>query len=416
MPTSRSSGGATLRVGVVTETYPPEINGVAATVSRLVEGLLSRGHQVQLIRPKQGAEEVGSEGGAFSEILTRGMPILRYPELKLGLPAGRRLREEWARIRPDVVHLATPGPLAWSALRSAEQAGIPVVSEFRTNFHTYSRHYGVGCLGKVILSRLRSFHNRTMRTMVPTVRLCMELEVQGFRRVTVVARGVDAERFHPGRRCEELRRQWGAGPETLVVIGVGRLAAEKNLELLASTFERIQRVRPDSRLVLVGDGPARGRMHEWCPHAVFAGKRFGEDLAAHYASADLLTFPSLTETFGNVTIEGMASGLAVLAFDYGAAHELVRSGYSGWTVPFGDEAAFQRTATEVAADMAAMGRVRAVAREEVRQRGWEKIVEKVESLYGEALDRVPNDESPRSRDVFAGTPEEARTPAAEMGA
>jgi glycosyltransferase involved in cell wall biosynthesis len=375
-------------VAVVTETYPPEINGVAGTVARLVEGLLARGHKVHLVRPRQGAGEVGSSVGTFTESLTPGMPIPRYPELKLGFPAGRRLAMEWERARPDVVHLATPGPLAWSALRIAERARIPVVSEFRTNFHAYSRYYGIGFLRKAILAYLRSFHNRTACTMAPTPHLAWELESEGFQRVTVVARGVDANLFDPARRSDELRRQWGAGPETLVVICVGRLAMEKNLGLIAWAFERIQRARPDARLVLVGDGPARDFIQKRCPRAIFAGKRIGEDLAAHYASADLLLFPSLTETFGNVTIEGMASGLAVVAFDYGAAHELVRSGQNGWTVPFGDESAFLRTVSEVAADSTALGRARAAAREEVRQRGWDQIVRLVEGHYREALMRI----------------------------
>ncbi|MBX3746047.1 MAG: glycosyltransferase family 1 protein [Verrucomicrobiae bacterium] len=408
MPVLRSSGGDPLRVSVVTETYPPEINGVAVTVSRLIEQLLSKGHQVQLIRPRQPAREPRLQDDVFTEILTRGFPVPCYPELQLGLPAGRRLTAEWARVRPDVVHLATPGPLAWSALRTARRAAIPVVSEFRTNFHTYSRHYGVGWLGKAILAGLRSFHNQTLGTMVPTHALRLQLEAAGFRSLTVVARGVDAGRFHPRHRSNELRRQWGAGPETLVVIGVGRLALEKNLGLLASTFKSIRNVRPDSRLVLVGDGPARGRMVQWCPEAVFAGKRSGHDLSAHYASADLLLFPSLTETFGNVTLEGMASGLGVVAFDYGAAHEFLQSGQSGWTVPYGDETAFLRIATTVAAESGVLNRIRVQARREISHRGWDAIVEKVEDLYQKALKQQPGMRSFRA--MTPGIPKGRLTP------
>lgn len=408
MVTSKSSCPEKFRVAVVTETYPPEINGVAMTVARLVEALLARGHEVHLVRPRQHATTAGSGSGLLAETLTLGLPIPRYPELRLGLPAGRSLGVEWARKRPDVVHLATPGPLAWSALGTAERLGIPVVSEFRTNFHAYSRYYGVGFLRKAILRVLRSFHNRTASTMAPTSRLETELKAEGFRRVAVVARGVDADRFHPDRRSAALRSHWGAGQETLVVIGVGRLAREKNLGLLAAGFEGIRAARPDSRLVLVGDGPARGSMQKRCPDAIFAGKRFADDLAVHYASADLLLFPSLTETFGNVTIEGMASGLALVAFDYGAAHELVRSGENGWTVPFGDEAAFVRTGVEVATNSAAMVRARAAARWEVRRRSWERIVQQVEELYRDALMRESK-ATPASREArgVGDPPEEA---------
>ncbi|MGE4178712.1 MAG: glycosyltransferase family 4 protein [Limisphaerales bacterium] len=381
--------GRPLRIAVVTETYPPEVNGVAMTVASVVRRLLENGHEVQLVRPRQ-RESAGAAGGergfpGFTETLTRGFPIPRYPGLRMGFPAKRRLTTGWDRLRPDVVHIATPGPLGWSALRAAEARGIPTVSEFRTNFHSYCSHYGIGPLRGMVVSHLRRFHNRTARTLVPTARLGHELAAEGFENLAVVARGVDAARFNPVHRSEELRREWGASPETLVVIGVGRLAMEKNLGLLGAAFDRIRSVRPETRLVLVGDGPAREMIRGRCPSAVFAGNRLGADLARHYASADLFLFPSLTETFGNVTIEAMASGLPVLAFDYGAAHELIRSGRNGWVATKGDETAFLRLASEAAGDLDRIRRLGAAAREDARPRGWDSIVRQLEDQYRDAL-------------------------------
>ncbi|MDE1948580.1 MAG: glycosyltransferase family 1 protein, partial [Burkholderiales bacterium] len=308
-----------LRIAVVTETYPPEVNGVSTTIARVVEGLLECGHRLQLVRPRRDEGDAGTPGPGLQTLLVRGLPIPRYPQLRMGLPARRTLVSSWLRERPDVVHIATEGPLGWSALRAALQLKLPLTSDFRTNFHAYSRHYGIGWLERPIVGYLRRFHNRTGCTMAPTEMLRRELEHAGFERTAVVARGVDARRFSPERRSEALRRSWGVGADETVVLCVGRLAPEKNLDTLLEAFEGMRAVNPALRLVLVGDGPMREQLRQRCPDAVFAGLRGGDDLAAHYASGDLFLFPSLTETFGNVTPEAMASGLPVLAFDCAAA-------------------------------------------------------------------------------------------------
>lgn len=216
-----------LRLAVVTETWPPEVNGVAMTLSKLVQQLASRGHSIQLIRPRQDSADRASEEAGWSELLTRGLPIPRYPQLKLGLPGKKALIQAWTLKRPDLVHIATEGPLGWSALQAAKRLKLPVTSDFRTNFHAYSKHYGVGWLSKPIVAYLRKFHNRTQRTMVPTTVLREQLLSMGFERLDVIARGVDTELFHPLQRSEALRQQWGAGPQTTVLLCVARLAPEK---------------------------------------------------------------------------------------------------------------------------------------------------------------------------------------------
>ena len=369
-----------LRVAVVSETYPPEVNGVAATISRVVDGLHQSGHQLQLLRPRQDKSDAAAPEERFTEVLMRGLPIPRYPHLKMGLPSRRALQKLWSLQRPDVVHLVTEGPLGWSALQAASHLKLPVVSDFRTNFHAYSKHYGVAWLRSPIMAYLRSFHNRTACTMVPTEGLRAELQAAGFERVRVVSRGVDTRLFDPSRRSPALRRQWGAGPGDMVVMYVGRLAAEKNLATLLLAFESLQSVDRSARLVLVGDGPQRARLQQRCPTAIFAGLRRSEDLAAHYASADLFLFPSVTETFGNVLPEAMASGLAVVAFDCAAAHELVRHGDNGLLVPLHDNEDFRATAQRLAGH--AMG---AQARLTARRLDWGRSVDEVESVYAAAI-------------------------------
>ena len=339
-----------MRVAMVTETYPPEINGVAMTMGRIVGGLQSRGHTVQLIRPRQHADDRPAEQPLFEEVLQRGVPIPRYDALKLGLPAKQALLRLWAKLRPDIVHVVTEGPLGWSALAAAAKLKLPVSTDFHTNFHSYSTHYGVGWLKTPITAYLRKFHNKALSTLVPTESLRDELQALGFRNLEVVARGVDTALFQPQRRSATLRQTWGVQDRDLVALSVGRLAPEKNLPLVLRSYQLMRELQPRLRLVLVGDGPERARLERENPDVIFAGIRIGEDLAAHYASADVFLFPSVTETYGNVTVEAMASGLAVVAYDYAAAQQHIRHSENGVLAPFGAADDFVQAAAALVND------------------------------------------------------------------
>lgn len=380
LPASRRS----LRLAVVSETYPPEVNGVAISLFHFVEGLRERNHEIQLIRPRQAFGDQPSPRAGFDELLTGGVPIPRYPNLKMGLPAKRALIKQWTLRRPDLVHIVTEGPLGWSALQAALKLKIPVCSDFRTNFHAYSLHYGIGWLKKPIVAYLRKFHNRTLLTMVPTEQLRLELAAGGFRNLRVVARGVDTQLFNPARRSESLRREWGVQPETPVVLHVGRLAAEKNMATLAAAFMTIRQRQPQARLVLVGDGPEKKALRSVLPDAIFAGVRRGDDLAAHYASGDIFLFPSVTETFGNVTLEAMASGLPVVAYDYAAAAQHLQHEKNGLLAAYGQTDKFTALAGELAAihasDPPRFAQFGRNARLKAESLDWKCVVQQMEML------------------------------------
>lgn len=374
-----------LRIGVVTETYPPEINGVAFTVARWVEGLRRRSHVVQLVRTRQGDQDAPASGDCPETLRLPGFRIPGYPQLQGGWPARRAVLAQWRRARPDLVHIVTEGPLGYSALRAARRLGIPVSTSFHTNFQQYSRHYRIGWLAAPIMAYLRHFHNQGVQTLVPTGELAEHLQSLGFRRTQVLARGVDTTLFSPHRRDPALRERWGVAPRSLAVLYVGRLAAEKNLELAIAAFQSIRRARPDARLILVGDGPMTSRLRARHPAFVYCGMRQGEDLAAHYASADLFLFPSLTETFGNVVLEAMASGLAVAAFDYAAARAHVEPGLSGLLAPFGDADAFVAAATALAGNADALEAMGQAARRGVARLDSEHIYDRLETLFLSAI-------------------------------
>jgi len=362
-----------LRIALVTETFPPEVNGVAMTVGRMLDGLLERGHQVQLVRPRQHPGDKPRNDSALQEILVASVPLPRYAGLRMGLPATTTMVRAWSQWRPDIVHVVTEGPLGWSAVTAARRLRLPATSDFHTNFQSYTAHYGVGYLQPAIGAYLRYFHSRSLCTFVPTEQLSTELVAKGYRETRVVARGVDTALFNPQRRSAELRARWGAGAHDPVVLYVGRIAPEKNLPLVLTSFAAMQRRAPRARLVFVGDGPARTLLQRQHPGAIFAGMRTGEDLAAHYASGDLFLFPSTTETFGNVTLEAMASGLAVAAFDYAAAREHIVHGESGLLASFGDAHAYARVAVELIADPSRSAMLRINARLAAERIDWASV-------------------------------------------
>lgn len=348
-----------LRIALVSETWPPEINGVALTVHGFEQGLRALGHAVSVVRPQQVDEQQTPAG----HLLLPSLPLPRYPGLRVGLPATGRLRTQWKRERPDVVYVATEGPLGWSAMRAARKLGIPVASGFHTRFDDYAHRYGVGWLAPIALAWLRHVHNRSQRTLVPTDELQRFLDQRGFERVTRLARAVDTQRFDPRLRSESLRLQWGLQGDAPAVLHVGRIASEKNLSLAVRAFRAIQFEQPAARFVWVGDGPERAALQAANPDFVFVGMQRDIALGRHYASGDLLLFPSLSETFGCVTLEAMASGVPPVAFDYGAAHAHLQHGVHGYAAPPGDEHAFVLAACRLADDRVVRSRMGRAARQ-----------------------------------------------------
>jgi len=377
------AAGTALRLAVVTETYPPEINGVAHTVQHMVDGMRERGHDIQLIRPRQGRDDRGWRERGLQVRPQPGAPIPGYANLRFGFPVRRRIRHAWHAFEPDAVYIATEGPLGGAALAAARSLGLPVVAGFHTNFDRYSRYYGVGFLEPVIHGFLRRFHNRAQVTLVPTAELKRQLEAMGFDHCRVLSRGVDTALFNPHRRDQTLRTAWRASADGPVVLYVGRLAPEKNLDLAVRAFRAMQARRPEARFVLVGDGPATPELRRLNPDFVFAGMRRGVDLAAHYASADVFLFPSTTETFGNVVIEAMASGLAVVAFAYAAPGEHIRHEETGLLAPLRDADSFMRLATRLADSPARCHDLGTAARRRAEALDWQAIYQELEALFEE---------------------------------
>jgi glycosyltransferase involved in cell wall biosynthesis len=381
--------GNRLRVAMVSETYPPEVNGVARTVAIIAEGLRDRGNDIQLVRPRQSSGDRPLDEPGFGEFLCAGVPIPGYSTLRFGLPSKSGLLQTWKRSRPAIVHIATEGPLGWSALSAARTLGIPVATDFHTNFHAYSSHYGFSWIARAVIGYLRSFHNRANCTMVPTDEMAQDLARAGFEKLRVVGRGVNSETFSPAKRDPALRRGWGASDETPVALCVSRFAPEKNFPLVLDAYRAMRAVRPDTRLILVGDGPMEQELKRELAGemrgVLVAGRLVNGKLSAHYASADIFLFPSTTETFGNVTMEAMASGLGVVAYDYAAARQHIVHGRSGLLVPVNDRIGFIEQAAALARDLPRARLLGRHARVTAEPLDWDKVVADFEEVLWETV-------------------------------
>ncbi len=371
-----------MHIALVSETYRPEANGVAMTLGKLVDHLARSGHTVDVITPA--AREPGDEANV---VTVPGLDLPGYPGVRFGLPAVRRLSSRWHHERPDVVYIATQGPLGWAAVRAARRLQLPAVSGYHTHFADYSHHYGLGFAAPLLEGYLRRFHRRTALTLAPTPVLADQLRRAGFGIVDVLPRGVDTAQFSPEHRDRGLRASWGVMPGTNVVLYVGRIAAEKNLDVAVRAFRAIQASDPHARFVFVGDGPLRESLKERHPDFIFTGTLTGDALAEHYASADMFLFPSLTDTFGNVVMEAMASGLTVVAFDSGAAAEHIRSFSNGVVAPFGDADRFVALSILMAREARLRQRFGAMAHCRVRHHAWDRVGERFAGLLAMAAER-----------------------------
>ena len=367
-----------LHISLTTETFPPEINDVANTLGRLFDGLRARDHRVELVRPRQACD--GNQRSNDQLMLCRSWSMPGYPGLQWGIASTRRLTKRWQLQRPDVVYIATEGPLGLCALRVARRLGIAVVSGFHTNFQHYSSVYGPGVFTRFLTQYLRWFHSRSALTLVHSTSQRLELERRHFDRLELLERGVDSRLFSPAKRQNTLRQSWGLGENDIALLHVGRLAREKNLGALKRCLDALQERYPRRRfrLVVVGDGPNRTSLEASLPEAIFCGAQSGEDLASHYACGDVFLFPSMAETFGDVVLEALASGLGVVAYDAAAAGQHIRHGYNGVLAMPGDEYALIDAAAWLLEDPETLRTVRLNARHHACRQGWPEIIEQFE--------------------------------------
>lgn len=369
-----------MRISLVTESFLPDVNGVANSVARAAEHLLRRGHQPMVIAPQPPSDDRGRMGQLpYPVVRMPSLPMPGYPQLRLGLPTPA-LTAALRGHGTEVVHLASPFVLgAWGSA-AARALRLPSVAVYQTDVAAYARAYRVPMSEGAAWRWIRTVHNTAARTLAPSTDSVAALCERGIRRVHLWRRGVDSVRFHPDRRSAALRRS--LAPQGEVLVGfVGRLAVEKQVDLLAETS-----MLPGVRLVVVGDGPAAGALRQALPHATFLGQQHGDHLARIYASLDVFAHTGPYETFGQAIQEAMASGLPVVAPAAGGPLDLVDHGRTGYLVPPFRPAGFTAAVAELVRDPACRTALGAAGRATVEGRSWTAVGDELIGHYRAALD------------------------------
>jgi phosphatidylinositol alpha 1,6-mannosyltransferase len=366
-----------MRVVIVTESFPPDVNGVAHCALQTARHLVDRGHHPLVVAPATSAGPGPDAESPCPVIRVPSLPLPGYPQVRVALPS-RRVAAAITEHRADIVHLASPFILGVRGMAAAARLGIPAVAVYQTDLAGYARTY-VGAGEATAWRRIRSVHAAADRTLAPSSAALGDLEAHGVPRVRLWPRGVDTERFRPEYRDEALRRELAPNGE-LIVGYVGRLAPEKQIELLAGACG-IEGVR----VVVVGDGPSRPHLDEALPGAVFLGRRTGDELARIFASLDIFVHTGPFETFCQTVQEAMASGVPVVAPAAGGPLDLVAHGRTGFLFPPRDETAVTDAVRTLAADPALRAEYGVAARAMVEGRTWAAVGDQLIAHYGDVL-------------------------------
>ncbi|NJK36581.1 MAG: glycosyltransferase [Oscillatoriales cyanobacterium RM2_1_1] len=364
-----------MRIALFTETFLPKIDGIVTRLRHTVEQLHRAGDEVLILCPEGGLKEY--KGCTIYGV--EGFPLPMYPELKLAIPhpgIGAQLE----RFRPDIVHVANPAVLGLGGLYYAKKLNLPLVASYHTHLPQYLHHYGLGMLEEVLWGLLRSGHNQADLNLCTSSAMVSELRSHGIERVDLWQRGVDTEMFQPYLASAEMRDRLSQGhPDCTLLLYVGRLGAEKEIDQIKPVLEAI----PNARLALVGDGPHRQALEHYFADTPthFVGYLKGLDLAAAYASADAFIFPSRTETLGLVLLEAMAAGTPLVAARSGGIPDIVTDGVNGYLFDPTDEQGAVAATQKLLARPAEREMLRQNARREAERWGWAAATEQLRNYY-----------------------------------
>jgi glycosyltransferase involved in cell wall biosynthesis len=374
-PTVRLDG---VRLALFSDTYPPQMNGVSRTLERLIAAARERGATVRVFT----TDDPELAHVDHDEVRWKSVPFWAYPQVRLSAPRALAARADLLAWNPSIVHVATEFGVGLAGRSAAQSLGVPLITSYHTSFSAYAEFYRLGALAAVGWKYFRWFHSAAARTFTPTEAIKAEVEAHGFRHVGVWGRGVDGDRFDPSFRSLEWRRGLGIADDAMVVLYVGRIAKEKGLEHALRAMHELAGTAPRIRFVYVGDGPYEAELRAAAPEGtIFTGRMSGVPLSTAYASADVFLFPSVTDTFGNVLLEAMASGLVVVSADAGNTRELIGTD-RGVIVPVEQSGAIAGALLALEADRARHGAVRDAAQRWARERTWSNVWN---GLFGEYL-------------------------------
>ncbi|MBW4660484.1 MAG: glycosyltransferase family 1 protein [Drouetiella hepatica Uher 2000/2452] len=368
-----------MRIALFTETFLPKVDGIVTRLSHSVDHLQRLGDQVLVFSPDGGLREY--KGAKICGI--PGFPLPLYPELKLALPRPS-MRQALEEFKPDLIHLVNPAVLGLGGLYYAKSLDVPLVASYHTHLPKYLEHYGLGMLEGVMWELLKAVHNQAQVNLCTSTAMRQELTEHGIERVKVWQRGVDTELFQPDLASLEMRSRLTQGsPDSPLLLYVGRLSAEKEIDRIKPVLEAI----PNARLALVGDGPYRSELekHFAGTPTHFVGYLTGTDLGAAFASADAFIFPSRTETLGLVLLEAMAAGCPVIAANAGGIPDIVTDSVNGYLFDPTDEMGAIVATRRLLANPQERETLRTHARQEAERWGWAAATRQLQDFYRSVL-------------------------------
>ena len=375
------------RIALFSGAYNHIADGVTLTLNRLVRYLESNGTRVRVFAPTTDNPALDHAGTLIKAPSVR-MPLPGRAEYRVSTHFPAYIREEVRRFNPSIIHLATPDALGKGALKFAQKNDIPVVASYHTHFSSYLKYYKLQWLESWFWNYLRKFYAQCEQVYVPSASMIDVLRSHNIDgNVYPWERGVDMTLFNPERRSLAWRRNLGIGDEEVVVSFVSRLVWEKGLDIYADVIERLKAKGIPHRSLIVGHGPAREALEERLTDTIFLGHQNGEALATAYASSDIFFFPSETETFGNVTLEAMASGVPAVCADATGSKSLVRDGITGFLAPARDTDAFYNAVERLALNAPLRQDMSALSQKRAREFDWPVILDRINGYYNELLNR-----------------------------
>ena len=370
-----------LRIALFTGAYNHIADGVSLTLNRLVDYLGHKGAEVRVYAPTTDRPALRHAG---TLVPVRSIQAPGRPDYRVSLGLSGDAQRNLTEFRPSLFHIATPDFLGLSALRTARRTGTTVVASYHTHFASYLDYYRLGILEGGVWGYLRWFYNECRHVYVPTPSMLQVLEQHGITSdMRLWPRGVESDLFNPSRRSLAWRRAKGFEDEDVVVTFVSRLVAEKGLKVVEEVARGLASRKVPHKVLIVGDGPEGPSLRSALPAAVFAGHLRGEDLATAYASSDIFLFPSETETFGNVTLEAMSSGLPAVVANATGSNALVTDGLNGYLVTPRDSAEFLDRVARLIENTELRGQMGAAARQAAEQYEWSRILDRIASYYEE---------------------------------
>lgn len=375
-----------LRVALFTDTFLPDVNGVAKTLGRWTRFLESKGVACKVFAPTSVTE---GDNDPFRVERFYSIPFLLYPECRLAIPNPLHVRKSLQMFQPSIIHCATPFNLGLFGLHHARKHKTPIVASYHTHFDQYLSHYKIPWVEPTLWKYMQWFHQGCQKVYVPSHSTLQHLQAKGLTNLEIWSRGVDAERFQPIVDRKGVLESYGVDPAKFVLLYVGRLAPEKSVEVALDSFTALPAsIRNDCHLIIAGDGPSAGTLREWYGGAegiTFTGFVQGTQLAELYAAADVFLFPSATETFGNVVLESMASGTPVIGAAAGGVQDTIEHEVTGLLCPPGDTPAFSQAIIRLHESWETRHKLALAGREHALRQSWEHIFNKLLSSYEEVV-------------------------------